>query len=110
MRPTTTMPSSVSRTPTSPGAIAVIDSIPCFAVRIKTYSGNRATTGAIGSGMREFRPGGGIIDAGFIAVLLPLIAFVALTAGNAFFVAAEFSLVTVDRASLDRLVDEGDAG
>jgi len=35
---------------------------------------------------------------------------VALTAGNAFFVAAEFSLVTVDRASLDRLVDEGDAG
>ncbi len=32
----------------------------------------------------------------------------ALTAANAFFVAAEFSLVTVDRAEVDRLVDEGD--
>jgi CBS domain containing-hemolysin-like protein len=39
-----------------------------------------------------------------------LLAFVALTAGNAFFVAAEFSLVTVDRAMVDRLADEGDSG
>jgi CBS domain containing-hemolysin-like protein len=37
-----------------------------------------------------------------------LLAFVALTAGNAFFVAAEFSLVTVDRATIDELVAAGD--
>jgi CBS domain containing-hemolysin-like protein len=37
-----------------------------------------------------------------------LLAFLALTAGNAFFVAAEFSLVTVDRAAVDRQVAEGD--
>jgi len=42
--------------------------------------------------------------------VLPLLAFVALTAANAFFVAAEFSLVTVDRATVDRLADEGDSG
>jgi CBS domain containing-hemolysin-like protein len=42
--------------------------------------------------------------------VLPLLAFVALTAGNAFFVAAEFSLVTVDRATVDQLANEGDAG
>jgi CBS domain containing-hemolysin-like protein len=35
---------------------------------------------------------------------------VALTAANAFFVAAEFSLVTVDRATVDRLADDGDSG
>jgi len=40
--------------------------------------------------------------------VLPLLAFVALTAGNAFFVAAEFSLVTVDRAALDQMVGAGD--
>jgi CBS domain containing-hemolysin-like protein len=50
-----------------------------------------------------------IIDAGVLAVALPLLAFLLLTAGNAFFVVAEFSLVTVDRAAVDRLVDEGDA-
>ena len=33
--------------------------------------------------------------------MLPLLAFVVLTAGNAFFVAAEFSLVTVDRAAVE---------
>jgi CBS domain containing-hemolysin-like protein len=44
-----------------------------------------------------------------LATLLPLFAFVLLTAGNAFFVAAEFSLVTVDRAAVDRAADEGDA-
>jgi len=37
-----------------------------------------------------------------------LLAFVALTAGNAFFVAAEFSLVTVDRAEIDRDAQAGD--
>jgi CBS domain containing-hemolysin-like protein len=31
-----------------------------------------------------------------------------LTAGNAFFVAAEFALVTVDRAQIDKEADEGD--
>jgi CBS domain containing-hemolysin-like protein len=37
------------------------------------------------------------------------LAFVALTLGNAFFVVAEFSLVTVDRAEVDQLVQAGDA-
>jgi CBS domain containing-hemolysin-like protein len=41
-------------------------------------------------------------------VLLPLVLFVLLTAGNAFFVAAEFSLVTVDRAEIDELAESGD--
>jgi len=39
---------------------------------------------------------------------LPLLAFVLLTAANAFFVAAEFALVTVDRAEIDRRVAAGD--
>ncbi len=43
-----------------------------------------------------------------LATLLPLLAFVALTALNAFFVAAEFSLVTVDRAAVDQQVASGD--
>lgn len=56
------------------------------------------------------RPRGeGIIDAGWLTTALPLLAFVALTAGNAFFVAAEFSLVTVDRAAVDQAAAEGDA-
>jgi CBS domain containing-hemolysin-like protein len=37
-----------------------------------------------------------------------LVAFVALTAGNAFFVAAEFSLVTVDRAAVEAQAQAGD--
>jgi CBS domain containing-hemolysin-like protein len=37
-----------------------------------------------------------------------LLAFVALTAGNAFFVVAEFSLVTVDRAEVDQQAQAGD--
>ncbi|GAB4104940.1 hemolysin family protein [Micromonospora taraxaci] len=41
-------------------------------------------------------------------MLLPLVGFVALTAGNAFFVAAEFALVTVDRAEIDRRAAAGD--
>lgn len=40
--------------------------------------------------------------------ILPLLAFVLLTAGNAFFVAAEFALVTVDRAEVDKRIAEGD--
>ncbi|AVT30923.1 hypothetical protein C6361_17155 [Plantactinospora sp. BC1] len=39
---------------------------------------------------------------------MPLAGFVLLTGGNAFFVAAEFALVTVDRAELDRRVAGGD--
>jgi CBS domain containing-hemolysin-like protein len=54
------------------------------------------------------RRGEETIDAGLITTLLPLLAFVALTAGNAFFVAAEFSLVTVDRAAVDQMVAQGD--
>jgi CBS domain containing-hemolysin-like protein len=43
-----------------------------------------------------------------VATLLALLAFVALTAGNAFFVVAEYSLVTVDRATVDRAAANGD--
>ncbi|WP_328368623.1 hemolysin family protein [Micromonospora zamorensis] len=43
-----------------------------------------------------------------MTTLLPLVGFVALTAGNAFFVAAEFALVTVDRAEIDRRAAAGD--
>src|SRR5262249_20396192 len=38
---------------------------------------------------------------------LPLLAFVLLTAINAFFVTAEFSLVTVDRAAIDTQAQAG---
>ncbi|MFI0791946.1 hemolysin family protein [Micromonospora rubida] len=41
---------------------------------------------------------------------MPLVGFVLLTAGNAFFVAAEFALVTVDRPELDRRAAAGDSG
>jgi len=41
---------------------------------------------------------------------LPLLAFALLTAANAFFVAAEFSLVTVDRAAIDAQAQAGDRG
>ncbi|SCE71453.1 Hemolysin, contains CBS domains [Micromonospora haikouensis] len=40
--------------------------------------------------------------------MLPLVGFVLLTAGNAFFVAAEFALVTVDRPEIDRRAAAGD--
>jgi magnesium and cobalt exporter, CNNM family len=43
-----------------------------------------------------------------LTTLLPLVGFVLLTAANAFFVAAEFGLVTVDRAEIDRMADGGD--
>jgi CBS domain containing-hemolysin-like protein len=43
-----------------------------------------------------------------VTAVLPLLAFLLLTAFNAFFVLAEFGLVTVDRAEIDRLCDGGD--
>ncbi|HKD98441.1 MAG TPA: hemolysin family protein [Micromonosporaceae bacterium] len=39
---------------------------------------------------------------------MPLIAFLLLTVANAFFVTAEFSLVTVDRATIDQRAKAGD--
>ncbi|NJC68765.1 HlyC/CorC family transporter [Planosporangium thailandense] len=39
---------------------------------------------------------------------MPLLGFILLTAANAAFVAAEFSLVTVDRAEIDREANAGD--
>jgi magnesium and cobalt exporter, CNNM family len=43
-----------------------------------------------------------------LLILLPLLLFVLLTIGTAFFVAAEFALVTVDRAEIDSRSQEGD--
>src|ERR1700750_1306004 len=43
-----------------------------------------------------------------LTALLPLAAFVLLTVRNAFFVAAEFGLVTVDRAEIDARAEAGD--
>ena len=43
-----------------------------------------------------------------LTAVLPLAAFVLLTAINAFFVAAEFGLVTVDRADIDTRASAGD--
>jgi CBS domain containing-hemolysin-like protein len=43
-----------------------------------------------------------------LTAVLPLVAFALLTAGNAFFVAAEFGLVTVDRAEIDQRAKSGD--
>ena len=48
------------------------------------------------------------MDGLFLTAVLPLAAFVLLTVGNAFFVAAEFGLVTVDRAEIDKRADAGD--
>ncbi|MET0423865.1 MAG: hemolysin family protein [Actinoplanes sp.] len=48
------------------------------------------------------------MDGLFLTALLPLVAFVLLTVGNAFFVAAEFGLVTVDRAEIDKRARAGD--
>ena len=45
-----------------------------------------------------------------LTALLPLTAFVLLTVGNAFFVAAEFGLVTVDRAEIESRGEGGDRG
>ncbi len=43
-----------------------------------------------------------------LTAVLPLAAFVLLTVGNAFFVAAEFGLVTVDRSEIDSRAEAGD--
>ena len=43
-----------------------------------------------------------------LTTLLPLLAFALLTAANAGFVAAEFSLVTVDRAEIEQQANAGD--
>jgi CBS domain containing-hemolysin-like protein len=48
------------------------------------------------------------MDGLFLTAVLPLVAFALLTVGNAFFVAAEFGLVTVDRAEIDKRADAGD--
>ena len=48
------------------------------------------------------------MDGLFLTAVLPLVAFVLLTAGNAFFVVAEFGLVTVDRVEIGKRADGGD--
>ncbi|GHJ46596.1 hypothetical protein Cs7R123_39380 [Catellatospora sp. TT07R-123] len=60
-----------------------------------------------GEDVWQNRPRGDLaIDA--LLTILPLLLFVLLTVGNAFFVAAEFALVTVDRADIDIRADRGD--
>ncbi|GID58776.1 hypothetical protein Aco03nite_071800 [Actinoplanes couchii] len=49
-----------------------------------------------------------IMDGLFLTAVLPLVAFALLTMGNAFFVAAEFGLVTVDRVEIDIRATAGD--
>ncbi|BCL14938.1 hemolysin family protein [Micromonospora sagamiensis] len=58
--------------------------------------------------MGESARGETVIDGLVLATLLPLLGFLLLTGGNAFFVAAEFALVTVDRAEIDRRAEAGD--
>jgi CBS domain containing-hemolysin-like protein len=48
------------------------------------------------------------MDGLLLTAVLPLAAFALLTVGNAFFVAAEFGLVTVDRAEIDKRAAAGD--
>jgi CBS domain containing-hemolysin-like protein len=48
------------------------------------------------------------MDGLFLTAVLPLAAFALLTVGNAFFVAAEFGLVTVDRAEIQQRAEAGD--
>ncbi len=43
-----------------------------------------------------------------LSTILPLVAFVLLTVANAFFVVAEYSLVTADRARIEQLASDGD--
>jgi CBS domain containing-hemolysin-like protein len=50
------------------------------------------------------------MDGLLLTAVLPLAAFVLLTAGNAFFVAAEFGLVTVDRVEIGQRADAGERG
>ncbi|HEV8569598.1 MAG TPA: CNNM domain-containing protein, partial [Actinoplanes sp.] len=48
------------------------------------------------------------MDRLLLTAVLPLVAFALLTLGNAFFVAAEFGLVTVDRVEIDKRAEQGD--
>jgi len=48
------------------------------------------------------------MDGLFLTAVLPLAVFALLTVGNAFFVAAEFGLVTVDRAEIAKRTAAGD--
>jgi CBS domain containing-hemolysin-like protein len=48
------------------------------------------------------------MDGLFLTAVLPLVAFALLTVGNAFFVAAEFGLVTVDRVEIEQRAAAGD--
>jgi CBS domain containing-hemolysin-like protein len=48
------------------------------------------------------------MDGLLLTAVLPLAAFALLTVGNAFFVAAEFGLVTVDRVEIDKRAAAGD--
>jgi magnesium and cobalt exporter, CNNM family len=48
------------------------------------------------------------MDGLFLTAVLPLLAFALLTVGNAFFVAAEFGLVTVDRVEIETRAAAGD--
>lgn len=61
-----------------------------------------------GEPWENLRRGEPIIDGLLLTTLLPLVGFVLLTVGNAFFVAAEFALVTVDRAEIDQRAAGGD--
>jgi CBS domain containing-hemolysin-like protein len=56
----------------------------------------------------QSRRGERIIDELLLTTVLPLVGFALLTGANAFFVVAEFGLVTVDRAEIDRMADGGD--
>src|SRR4051812_23803799 len=49
-----------------------------------------------------------IINSALLTTVLPLLAFALLTGGNAFFVAAEFALVTVARAAVAAQATAGD--
>jgi CBS domain containing-hemolysin-like protein len=61
-----------------------------------------------GRSWENHRRGEPIIDSLLLTTILPLLGFAALTAGNAFFVVAEFALVTVDRALIDQRAEAGD--
>ena len=58
--------------------------------------------------VKQSRRGEPTIDDVLLTTILPLVGFVLLTAANAFFVAAEFGLVTVDRSEIDRRAAGGD--
>lgn len=62
------------------------------------------------AGVRESPRGEVAIDGLLLGTVLPLAGFLLLTVGNAFFVAAEFSLITVDRPEIDRRADAGERG